>query len=83
MVMIGAITSSTNSYRKTPKEASPRGSASIYQSGSAVWSIEFHDGGQFASQKITRMWCPGPELNRYVLLRTRDFKPSGSARKYL
>ena len=25
------------------------------------------------------MWCPGPELNRYVLLRTRDFKSRASA----
>ena len=24
-------------------------------------------------------WCPGPELNRYVLLRTRDFKSRASA----
>ena len=27
----------------------------------------------------SEQWCPGPELNRYVLLGTRDFKSRASA----
>ena len=30
-------------------------------------------------EKNQIIWCPGPELNRYVLLRTRDFKSRASA----
>jgi len=29
--------------------------------------------------RLELTWCPGPELNRYVLLRTRDFKSRASA----